>query len=198
MSITARDRKILAVLAVLAVVAVYWLMLLGPKREEATEAAQELTEQEERRDTAEAMLAELQTARQSFETDYATVVRLGKALPTEVDVPSLMVQLEDAAHGAGIAFDSITVGERTAVATATAPTPGWDRARARSSRRVRPGDTCRAGLEQHDRTVNGPDGRHRRCCPVPRGRSARLQLPRRLLRTRRPVPRAQAIRECPR
>ena len=138
MSITARDRKILAVLAVLAVVAVYWLLRLGPKREEATEAAQELTEQEERRDTAEAMLAELQTARQTFETDYATVVRLGKALPTEVDVPSLMVQLEDAAawrryrvrldHGRRAHHGRYGDGTRA----------GWDRARARSSRRGPP------------------------------------------------------------
>ncbi len=60
---------------------------------------------------------------------------------------------------------SITVGERTAVATATAPTPIGPSRRARSSRRVRPGDTCRAGLEQHDGTVDGPDGRHRRCRP---------------------------------
>ena len=53
-----------------------------------------------------------------YAKDYATVVRLGKAIPSTLDMPSLLVQLESAAKGTGIDFDSITVGERT---TAAAP-----------------------------------------------------------------------------
>jgi Tfp pilus assembly protein PilO len=44
------------------------------------------------------------------------MVRLGKALPTKVDMPSLLVQLNAAAKGTGIEFGAITVGAR-----ATAP-----------------------------------------------------------------------------
>lgn len=118
MTLTARDRKLVAILLVAAAAACYWFLILGPKREDAQQAAQQLSEQEERRDAALATLAQLESARTTFAADYASIVRLGKAIPSDVDVPSLMVQLEEAADQAGIEFDSITVGERTAVVAA--------------------------------------------------------------------------------
>ena len=113
MSMTSRDKKILAVLALLGLMAAYWFLALAPKREEAVTAADELAKQEERRDTAVARLASLEAARTDYATDYATVVRLGKAIPASLDTASLMVQLERAAHGTNIEFDRIAAGQRS-------------------------------------------------------------------------------------
>jgi hypothetical protein len=65
----------------------------------------------------------VRAAKTNFARDYAAVVALGKAIPTSVDMPSLLVQLEEAARGTGIALDGVTMGEREAVATATSTTP---------------------------------------------------------------------------
>jgi hypothetical protein len=123
MGITSRDKKILAVLAILAALAGYWFLLLSPKREQAAAAAAELAEQEDRRDAALALVAQLEAARDSYHRDYTTVVRLGKAIPSSVDVPSLIVQLQDAAEGTDIHFDRVAAGEREETETTAAPAP---------------------------------------------------------------------------
>ena len=103
--ITARDRKIISILVPLILVAGYWFMVLAPKRAESQTVSQELTKAQSARDTAQQQVAQLNTAKASFADDYATVIRLGKAVPTTVDMPSLLVQLDDAARGTGIKID---------------------------------------------------------------------------------------------
>jgi len=125
MSLTDRDRKIAVLLAPVILLGAFWFMLLAPKREEAATAAQELAVQEQRRDDAQARAASLAGARTDFAADYAQLVRLGKAVPTGVDMPTILVQLEGAARGTGIEFKRITAQERVAAPVA-APPPGSD------------------------------------------------------------------------
>jgi Tfp pilus assembly protein PilO len=126
-TLSARDRKILLALIPLVLVAAYWFLLLAPKREEASAAQDQLTQAQSERDTATQRLAGLSAAKQSFGRDYATVVYLGKSIPTTVDMPSLLVQLDRAARGTGIRFTSIKTGDRAASAStpaANAPASG--------------------------------------------------------------------------
>jgi hypothetical protein len=123
-TISERDKKILLILVPLVVVLAYWFLLLGPKRDAATEAQSTL-------ETEQAMLADAQmqattveAAKANFARDYAAVVALGQAIPTSVDMPSLLVQLEQAAKGTGIELDGVSMGERIATeapSTAAAP-----------------------------------------------------------------------------
>jgi len=122
-NLTARDRKILILLVPVAIVAAYWFLLLAPKREEATVVQDELTQVQAERDTAVSRLAQLTVAKKSFASDYATVIYLGKSVPSNVDMPSLLVQLDEAARGTGINFTSVTTGERED-APPPAPTDG--------------------------------------------------------------------------
>lgn len=124
MSITDRDRKILAAIAVIAVIAGYWFLLLSPKRAEVAKVEEEITAQQSQRDAALQQAQAAQAAKASFATDYAEIVRLGKAIPSTVDMPSLLVQLDQAAKGTDIDFDKITAGPRVAAAPpAPAATP---------------------------------------------------------------------------
>ena len=125
MSLTDRDRKIVILLAPVILLGAFWFMLLAPKREEAATAAQELAVQDQRRDDAQLRMASLTAARTDFAADYAQLVRLGKAVPTGVDMPTILVQLEDAARGTGIEFKRIAAEERVAAPVATPP-PGSD------------------------------------------------------------------------
>jgi len=123
-TLTDRDRKILTALLPVVVLAAYWFLLLAPKREQASAASEQLATQEQRLDDARAQLNVAQGAKQTFDASYSQIVRLGKAIPSTVDMPSLIVQLDAAAAGTGIRFTKIATGERVdtpATATATPP-----------------------------------------------------------------------------
>jgi Tfp pilus assembly protein PilO len=116
-----RDRKIMLGVIPLLVVVAYWFLLLAPKREEAATASKTLTEQQQRRDTARQLASQATVDKTDFAADYGEIVRLGKAIPARVDMPSLLVQLDRAAEGTGISFTKISTGDRT---TSIAPAQG--------------------------------------------------------------------------
>ncbi|MFL6094776.1 MAG: hypothetical protein ACJ71Y_04945 [Blastococcus sp.] len=120
MTLTDRDRRILLILIPIVVLLAYWFLLLSPKRDDLSKARDAQHTAESAQQQAEAQAAQLEKARRTFAADYADVVRLGKAIPSTVDSPSLLVQLDRAAHGTHIDFASVTFGAR---ATATVPAP---------------------------------------------------------------------------
>ena len=122
MSLSDRDRKIAIILGPLVLLVGFWFLLFSPKRAEVKEADAALVKAEKRRDTAKAELSRLSTSKQSFATDYAQLVRLGKAVPNAVDMPSVIVQLDVAARGSDIRLGRIGVVEGEAGAEA-APAP---------------------------------------------------------------------------
>jgi hypothetical protein len=118
-TLTDRDRKIMIALIPVLLLLAYWFLVLGPKRQDASAAKDKLATQQQRLDKARDELQVARSAKQGFDASYAQVVRLGKAIPSTVDMPSLLVQLDAAAAGTGITFTHIKTGERTAVASAT-------------------------------------------------------------------------------
>jgi hypothetical protein len=120
-SITDRDKKILMLLVPLALIGAYWFLVFAPKREESAAITAQLSQAQTEQQSAESQAASVSGAKQNFNADYTTVIRLGKAVPTTVDMPSLLVQLDRAARGTGIDFDKVSTGERQA-APAAAPT----------------------------------------------------------------------------
>ena len=123
MSITDRDKKIIFILLPLLLVVGYWFMILAPKRKEAGTVSDQLTQAQAKRDNAQSQLSHLLAAKNSFASDYATVIRLGKSVPTNLDMPSLMVQLNEAAQGTGISFWKVDAGQRSS-SPATSPPAG--------------------------------------------------------------------------
>jgi len=120
MSLTARDKKLVLILVPIVLLLAYWFLILGPQRSEVSALTEKQTAAETARDASVATQQRLAGSKSQYASDYATVVRLGKAIPSTLDMPSLLVQLESAAKGTGIDFDSITVGERTTAATPAA------------------------------------------------------------------------------
>jgi hypothetical protein len=124
-SLTDRDRKIVLMLLPLILVAVYWFLILSPKRKEAHKLSGQVTQAQQARDAAVSQANALEHAKADFAAQFAQMVRLGKAIPTQVDMPSLLVQLDSAARGTGIQFADVKVGARVpaAPATTTSATP---------------------------------------------------------------------------
>lgn len=118
---TARDRTVVLVLVLGAVLAGFWFAVLGPRRDEAASLADEVTAAEERRDAAAAAVAAAEKVKAGYDRDYATVAKLGKAVPTDDDVPSLLYQLSRAAGGTKVDFRELTLaaGGQAAAPAAT-------------------------------------------------------------------------------
>jgi Tfp pilus assembly protein PilO len=144
-SLSDRDRKIVLILIPLLVLGAYWFMLLAPKREEASNAQQQLSQARTERDQAVALANSLEAAKVKFATDYAEILRLGKAIPSTVDMSSLLVQLDSAARGTGINFEKITVGKREAAAPPGEATGGTGGQAADGSTPAAGGSTPPAG-----------------------------------------------------
>lgn len=118
MTLTARDKKIALILAPVLLVGAFWFLLMSPKRAESAKLEATLVQEEQKRDEVKGQADLLENARRSYAKDYATIVRLGKAVPSSVDMPSLLVQLEQAAKGTSIRFSKVLAGTR-----ADAPVP---------------------------------------------------------------------------
>ena len=124
MTLTDRDKKIALVILPLAMVLGYWFVVLGPKRGEASDLGARLAVVEKKRDAAKAESAQLEGSKNTYAKDYETVVRLGKAIPATLDMPSLIVQLDAAADGTGIRFKKIRAGARNEAPPPPPPTQG--------------------------------------------------------------------------
>lgn len=104
---TTRDRIVITVVAAAVLLAGYWFLVLGPKRNEAQKLNSQLTSAKQRRDTAVSDANASRAARAQYAANYATVARLGKAVPANDDMPSLVYQLSSTSKAANVDFREI-------------------------------------------------------------------------------------------
>lgn len=118
---TSRDRMVVAVVVIAGVLAGFWFGMLGPKRQEAADLKAKVTAAQQRLDQARQTETSGIAARDRYAADYATVARLGKAVPGDDDVPSLVFQLESAAKRHNIDFRAVTLTQSGPAAAAPPP-----------------------------------------------------------------------------
>jgi hypothetical protein len=111
---------VITVVAAAVLLAGYWFLILAPKRDEAQKLNSQVTSATQRRDTAVADANASRAARDQYTSNYATVARLGKAVPAGDDVPSLVYQLSSASQATAVDFREIKLNPSTA---ATPPAP---------------------------------------------------------------------------
>jgi hypothetical protein len=120
---TTRDRTMVLVLALAAFVVAGWFLVLAPMRDEAGSLSSQIETQTQARDTALADVAAGTQARRRYAHDYATVARLGAAVPEDDNVASLIVQVQHAAGATDVDFRSLKIGQGTGAATPAPPPP---------------------------------------------------------------------------
>lgn len=122
---TQRDRIAIIVVASVALLATFWIGILGPKRGEAAKLGKELRTEQSRLEQARSELQTYKAARSRYSTNYSAVARLGKAVPADDDVPSLVYQLESTAKHDSVDFHSIKLtpkgGASSAAPSGNAP-----------------------------------------------------------------------------
>jgi Tfp pilus assembly protein PilO len=115
------NRLILVMLGIGVLAAAFWMLLLGPKRDEASKLDKQVA-------VLEASLAQHQAdvnaaleARKGFPEDYQQLVVLGKAVPSDDDTASLLVQLTRISERAGVRFQSFVLSDEGGGGEAPAP-----------------------------------------------------------------------------
>lgn len=118
------NRLIISILVVAALAIGFWMLLLGPKREEANELSSEAGQLQVALSEAQSKAAEAEAARQAFPSDYRQLVVLGQAVPAGDETSSLLVELNAVAEKAQVKFDSIQMeSAEGSAAAAAAPAP---------------------------------------------------------------------------
>lgn len=124
------NRLIIVTLAISALAIAFWVLALGPKRQEASDLSSQVDQANAALAESRFQLAEAATARREFPADYRQLVVLGKAVPESDDTSSLLVELDHVAHHSEVTFNGIQLssnagGEEVATAPAAVapPTP---------------------------------------------------------------------------
>jgi Tfp pilus assembly protein PilO len=110
----AKDKKLTnlmvgAMLLVAVVAGAFWILLLSPKREEASKLEAQVTQLEGSLAQHEGEIATAEEARDEFPTAYQHLVVLGKAVPSEDETASLLVQVNHIASDAGVRFQTLSL-----------------------------------------------------------------------------------------
>jgi hypothetical protein len=105
---TGRDRLVVMTIAVLAVIAGGWLLVVSPERKQAAQAQTQIESARQQLQTAQAQAASERSAEARYASAYVSVVKLGKAVPPQQEVPSLVYELEQASNQRSIDFNSIS------------------------------------------------------------------------------------------
>jgi len=117
-----RDRLVLIGVIAVAVVGVVWLMFVSPERKKASQAGAAAAAAEAQLQSAHSELATAREAQAKYAASYSTIVKLGKAVPTTQEVPSLINELAQASKKKKVEFASITAGG-SGKGVASSPSP---------------------------------------------------------------------------
>jgi len=120
---TLRDRVMILGLVLAALAAAGWFLVLSPTREEAASLGSQLDALHQTLASAQSDLASGAQARREYAHDYATVARLGAAVPDDDGVASLLVQVQQAASASHVDFRTLKVGQGSGASTPPPPAP---------------------------------------------------------------------------
>jgi hypothetical protein len=120
---TRTNRILIAVVAIAAATCAFYFLVLAPKREQVTTLDTQIAGKQAELAQAKQTLVSYERARAGYKANYTTLARLGKAVPSDDDVRSLMVQLQSAAARSGVDFEKIELASGFAGGTGTTPPP---------------------------------------------------------------------------
>jgi Tfp pilus assembly protein PilO len=109
LKLNSTNKAILAALAVVVLAIAFWMLLLSPKRDEASKLGAEVEKVKTSLTQHRAEVAQALKAREQFPANYQQLVVLGKAVPSDDDTASLLVQLSRISEKAGVGFQTLAL-----------------------------------------------------------------------------------------
>jgi hypothetical protein len=121
---SARDRLLISIVVSIAAVVAAWMLIVAPKRQEAARLGARISAAQAQLRSAASQAAVAIADRRAYAANYAAVARLGEAVPTDDDTGSLIYQLQAAASGSGVAFQSLVLNASTSASPAPSSSSG--------------------------------------------------------------------------
>ena len=112
-----RNILILGILVLIVLAVAYYFLLFSPLRQEYLDRYDERVQKEQQLAGVEQSVAELENARRNAPEIERQILEYSKRIPEQEEIPTLVVQIEQVAEGAGVTQLLITPG-------APAPPPG--------------------------------------------------------------------------
>jgi type II secretory pathway pseudopilin PulG len=107
--VTGRDRLVVVIVAIAAAIIGSWLLVIQPKRSQASKLGDQLKTEQSQLQTAQASVHDAEAAKSAFAGSYTAMARLGEAVPADDNVPSLIYQLQSAASASHVDFRDLTL-----------------------------------------------------------------------------------------
>ena len=107
---TDRNILVLGLLVVLLIVVGYYFLFLGPLLDRLDERSEERSAMEAQLANLRQEVSELEAVQRNAPETERQLLELSKRVPTEPEIPTLVVQMEDAADAAGVTQLSIQPG----------------------------------------------------------------------------------------
>jgi Tfp pilus assembly protein PilO len=120
-------KTLIPVLALVVAAAAFWFLALAPKREEIVKLDADIAAKQAEVEQSQQLVAAYEKAKGNYRANYAKLASLGKAVPADDDVRSLIFQLDDAARRTNVDFRALNVGGAgggTSSASTTTPAAG--------------------------------------------------------------------------
>jgi Tfp pilus assembly protein PilO len=100
-----------AMLLIAIVAGAFWILVLSPKRDEANKLDKQVERLESSLAQHESEIVAAEEARREFPADYQHLVVLGKAVPSNDETPSLLVQINRISRRAKVRFQTLQLQE---------------------------------------------------------------------------------------
>jgi Tfp pilus assembly protein PilO len=118
------NRLVFAVLALVVLAGAFWMLLISPKREEASKLAKKVERLETSLAQHQAEAKNAEAARREFPTNYSQLVVLGKAVPADAETSSLLVQIQRISERSHVRFEEVNLTSEGGEASAPAAAAG--------------------------------------------------------------------------
>ncbi|MGI8859325.1 MAG: type 4a pilus biogenesis protein PilO [Rubrobacteraceae bacterium] len=105
-----RNILILGILIIVVLIVGYYFLLLSPLRQEYADRVQERSDKQAQLQQVQQEVAELEEIRRNAPDIERQLLEFSKRIPTQPEIPTLVVQIEEIAQLAGVTQVSITPG----------------------------------------------------------------------------------------
>src|SRR5262249_36715159 len=105
------ERLIFVGVAIVALIVGFYLLVLAPKRQQASELSDQIDQLHASISQAEQQTTYGEQARADFPKYYGRMVVLGKAVPAQADTSSLLVQMNSLSNQSKLDFRSIAISD---------------------------------------------------------------------------------------
>jgi Tfp pilus assembly protein PilO len=119
----ASERAIIFGVAILGLAIGFYLLVLGPKRDKATELQSQVDQLHASISASEQQAEYGEQARREFPKFYGRMVILGKAVPAQSDTASMLVQLNSLADRSKVDLRAISLGQGGGGSATSSPPP---------------------------------------------------------------------------